>query len=504
MTYRFHPRRNQSAPQTWDGFRRAIRKVDRDTLLIEAAGATAAIARGEFDENHAKSGLTPWTIGDVARTALAWARFNRPEADAGTLMQLCNQNIHIVDEGLLGNPESTEGLGQVLSRLYFEQFPSQTSVMASVARALLLFGSAAEHPQDFSPKAMTPGWFEAITGGLTLDDYVEAVFLITVMTQSNGGRFSLSWLEGSAFEGLKDVISFDVLRRVFTEHLVTNVTDFKAVNRTFQEHLPPAQKKFAFNPLAATPFIEGVAPIPIAPWGQAIIRKASPPAIYHLGLRKLGGGFADDLGAVFQHYVGRQLALVHGEVQVVGELKHGPQRERKDSCDWFLDLPGMLVLVECKARQPIESLRIGGSDWMSSVSGSIGHAIRQLNRSSDEFESICAEEPRLDPGKPRVGLVVTLEPFYVTQNWILAEQLPMSDMPVAVLSVGELETLVALSAGELESTLAEAASGAEGRLMRFTHEPAAVDKGENALLATTWDSIDLFARVESAKERLQD
>lgn len=269
MTYRFHPRRTHPEPITWDGFKRAIRKVDRDSLLLEAAGATAAIARGELDEKHAKRGLTPWTIGDVARTALAWAEFQRPVANARTLTHLCNQNFHIIDEGVVEDPESTEGLGQVLSRLYFEQFPSQTSVMAAVARALLLFGSAAEHPQDFSPKVMTPGWFEAITGGLTLDDYVEAVFLISVMTQTNGGSFSLSWLEGPAFAGLEEVISFDVLRRVFTEHLVTNVGEFKSVNRTFQEHLPPAQKKFAFNPLAATPFIEGVAPTPIAPWGQA-------------------------------------------------------------------------------------------------------------------------------------------------------------------------------------------------------------------------------------------
>lgn len=503
MTSRFQPSRRRSAPPTWDGFKRAVRKVDRDSLLLQAAGTTAAIARGELDEAHAKRGLTPWTIADVARTALAWAGLQRPVADAMTLLQLCNQNFHIVDEGLVGNPESTEGLGQVLSRLYFEQFPSQTSVMAAVARTILLFGSAAEHPPEFSPKVMTPGWFEAITGGLTLDDYVEAVFLISVMTQTNGGSFSLKWLEGPAFEGLDEVISFDVVRRVFTEHLVTTVAEFKAVNRGFQEHLPPAQKKFAFNPLAAKPFIEGVAPIPISPWGQAIIRKASPPAIYHLGLRELGGGFPDDLGALFQHYVGRQLALVDGEARVLAEFKHGPRRERKDSCDWFLDLPGMLVLIECKARQPIESLRIGSSDWMSSVSGSIGHAICQLNRSSDSIESICTEEPHLDASKPRVGLVVTLEPFYVTENWILAEQLPKSDIPVAVLSVGELESLVVLSAEELERVLAEAAKAAENLLIRVTPEQAESEGRENSLLATTWESIGLFARVEAVKEQMR-
>jgi hypothetical protein len=246
-----------------------------------------------------------------------------------------------------------------------------------------------------------------------------------------------------------------------------------------------------------------VAPIPIAPLGQAIIRKATPPALYHLGLRALGTGFPDELGALFQHYVGRQLALVEGGTQVLPEFKHGPRRERKDSCDWLLDLPGMLVLIECKARQPIESLRIGSSDWMSSVTGSIGYAIGQLNRSNDCIQSICAEEPRLDASKPRVGLVVTLEPFYVTQNWILAEQLPQSDIPVAILSVGELEQLVVLSAEELEHVLAEAAQAAENRQMRIAPERAEPDGRENSLLATTWDSIGLFARVVAAKEQMR-
>lgn len=477
--------------------------MDRDSLLLIAAGTTAAIARGELGETHAKRGLTPWTIADVARTALAWSELQRPVADARTLEQLCNQNLHIIDEGLIGNPESAEGLGQVLSRMYFEQFPSQTSVMAAVARSLLLFGSAAEHPPGFSPKVMTPGWFEGITGGLTLDDYVEAIFLISVVTQTNGGGFSLKWLEGPAFEGLEGLISFDVVRSVLTEHLTTTVTEFKATNRSFQERLPSAQKKFAFNPLADKPFIEGVASVPIAPWVQAIIRKASPPAIYHLGLRELGSGFPDELGARFQHYVGRQLAVVDGEVQVLPEVKHGPRRARTDSCDWFLDLPGMLVLIECKARQPIESLRIGSSDWMSSVSDSIGHAIRQLNQSNARIQSICTEEPRLDASKPRVGLVVTLEPFYVTQNWILAERLPQTDIPMAVVSVGELERLVVLSAEELEQVLAQAIQPVEGGLMRIAPEQGGAEDRENPLLTTAWDSIGLFARVDAAKEQLR-
>ena len=39
---------------------------------------------------------------------------------------------------------------------------------------------------------MKPRWFESITGGLTLDEYIESVFLVSVVTQQHNGGFSLS------------------------------------------------------------------------------------------------------------------------------------------------------------------------------------------------------------------------------------------------------------------------------------------------------------------------
>lgn len=493
--------KSKTAP-TWEQFKAAVRGVDRDSLLVQAAAATAEIGREGFSDKWSKFGLTPWNIADVARTALAWGAFLRPEADGQALLRLCNLDVQIADEEAIANPGSTETLGRVLSRVFFEQFPGQRSVAAEVARTILLFGSAAEFPDGFEPKAMTPGWFETLTAGLTLDEYVESVFLVAVGTQQNNGGFSLEWLDGPAFEGLDDVISFDAVRRTFTEHLLTTASVFKAANRGFQDPLPPAQKKFAFNPLADKPFIEGVAPIPIAPWAQAIIAKALPPAVYHLGLATLGEDFTHDLGTVFQHYTGRQLSLVEGEGQVFPEVAYGPRRASRDSCDWFLDLPEMLVLIECKARQPIESLRTGGPDWLYSVEGSIGKGITQLNRSNLDIASINAANPQIDTTKPRVGVVVTLEPFYLNQNWLLWDQLPMPEFPVGVISVGELESLVCLRIDELVQVLRAAADSSRENVMLLADALADTNGRENPLLVSTWESIGLFGRVDKASKRL--
>lgn len=132
---------------------------------------------------------------------------------------------------------------------------------------------------------------------------------------------------------------------------------FKTEHRKWQDPLPSSQKKYAFNPLQDKPFIEIAENVMIAPWMQAILMKALPPSIYHLARNAHGDAFTRDLGHVYQHYVGRQLQLVAGERVVIPEMAYGPRKGRQDSCDWLLDPPGLLVLIECKARQPIESLR---------------------------------------------------------------------------------------------------------------------------------------------------
>ena len=489
-----------TVPPTWERFRAAVRRVDRDSLLIQAAAASAAIAKDQLPPESASLGLTPWNIADVARTSLAWASFQRPEANGQTLLQLSNMNAQLVDEGLLISEGSIDPLGQILSRTFFEQFPGQRSILAGVSRSILLFGSAAELPPDFAPEAMNSGWFEAITGGLSLEEYVESVFLVSVGAQQSEGKFSLNWLDGSAFQGLEDVFSFEAIRRTFSEHLLTDPTSFKEANRRFQDPLPNGQKKFAFNPLSDKPFISGIGDVALAPWVQAIIAKALPPAIYHVGLRSLGVEFTHDLGHVFQHYVGRQLNLVEGDRQVIPEVPYGPKRDLRDSCDWFLDLPGLLVLIECKARQPIESLRTGGIDWLQSVEGSIGKGISQLNRSHLDIATIAASSGSLDAKKRQVGIVVTLEPFYLNQNWLIRDELVAADFPVGVLSVGELEALVMLGSEPLEKMLCAAADASRDNVMLLAQDPAAGH--ENPLLVDTWNSISLFARIEQATERL--
>lgn len=496
-------RRPIRLPRTWEDFRREVRKVDRDSLLIQAATATARMEREGPSDEEKKLGFLPWTIADVARTAIVWAGFERPLTDRRSLQRLCNMNFHLIDEEAPSDPGSDGRLGRILSRLYFEQFPPQLGVMSGVSRTLLLFGSAVEFAPGFSPEAMAPGWFEQVTNGISLDDYVGAIFLISLMTQMNAGRFDPHWFDNPRFQELSDVLPLSAAQRIFAETLLTTIDDFKIKNRAAQDPANSAEKKYAFNPLHDTPFIGGVDEIPIAPFVRAIIAKASPVAVYHQAREALGDAFTRDLGSVFQHYVGRNLALVGAGCDVIPEVRYGPKNNSVDSCDWFLDLPGLVVLIECKARQPIESLRRGGDDWLSSVQGSIGKGISQLNRSHSSISQISSVEPQLDSSKPRVGIVVTLGPFYVSQNWPIWDHLPHSDLPTGVLSASELESLVLLDTGELERELMNAARDARGNRMLLSGALNAAADRENPLLSSTWESIGVFAQAEEAARSMR-
>lgn len=516
-----HPARRVRPTPTWDRFKSEVRKADRDSLLLEAAALSAIYAKGADRDEWKPQGVTPWTIADVARTALAWGGPSR-RSDRVTLARLCHMNAllvdeegtsvassvgahkQLVDESIETLAASSDRLARILARTFFEQFPGQRSIMSEVARSILLFGSAAEFPADFEPKVMTPGWFERLTNGITFDDYIESVFLFSILAQQQNGLVSVGVLDSPALRELADIFPLDAARRVFSEHLVTTVDAFKQTNRQWQDPLPPAEKKFAFNPLTEKPFIEGVAPVPVAPWVQAIITKALPPSIYFLPPSELRKAFADDLGPVFQHYAGRQLQLVCGERKVIPEVRYKAGKQGIDSCDWFLDLPDVLVLIECKSRQPVESLRVGGTGWLRSIEDSIGKGIRQLNRSNADIDLIGSSCPQIDSSKPRVGIIVTLEPFYLNQNWLIRERLEQAEFPVGVLAIGELESLVLLDAEALGQALLAAAGATTDHVMLLNPALDKTDDRKNPLLARTWDSIGLFARIDRLAERLEE
>ena len=87
-----------------------------------------------------------------------------------------------------------------------------------------------------------------------------------------------------------------------------------AFRAAFKEHSAgtATAARFDYNPLVATPFVDMGSGDPVAPATRLILRTVTPGGLYYAGLTKHGKAFADDLGGLFEYYIGRQLKLVDG------------------------------------------------------------------------------------------------------------------------------------------------------------------------------------------------
>lgn len=474
-----------------------VREKDRESLIRVAAATTAGMLAGTAPSGSA-AGLTPWAIADVARTSIAWGGFARPIADETTLVQLTNAYVNVEEELLEKSGSTPTALMEFMARMSMEQFPLQLDVMPELARAKLLFDRNRPFSAAHSPEVMKGGWFEDLYG-YSLDDFLGSVFLAHGAALSNLGTYEPSWLREAADSGALGELTFEVISGVFRDHLSATVHQFKVRNRSAQSSVTDKKKKYAFNPLRDRPFITDVAATPVAPLAHSIMGKVSPSSIYYSAIRSLGEGFGRDLGHVFEDYVGDQLRILGATLTPEVGYKKGKDLIR--STDWFLELEDWLVLLECKSARPVESVRLGDENILDLLDSNLGKGIRQVNRSHSDFSLIKAQEGSLSM-KPRLGLVVTLEPFFANNNPWLREHLQAADIPLAIASAAELESLVTLGAGELNAALTDAASVAAPSTAIFLNDGLKSAAGRaNVLLR---DAFDGYAFMKFLDREVSD
>jgi len=109
---------------------------------------------------------------------------------------------------------------------------------------------------------------------------------------------------------------------------VTSVDDFKTANGR-----PPstAFRRYGFNPLMSRPVIVGLTDDWLTPVPGVLARRISSLGIYYAGVDRWKNAFADDLGNVFENYVGRNLALLES-AEVHHEIcpqEEPPRRDRR-------------------------------------------------------------------------------------------------------------------------------------------------------------------------------
>ena len=93
-----------------------------------------------------------------------------------------------------------------------------------------------------------------------------------------------------------------------------------------------------------------------------------------------------------------------------------------------LSLPGALALIERKARQPVESLRVGSADWRDSVRSQVwGRASGDSIGRIESIQAIADREPTIGSDDATGRNRRHSEPFYADQTRSLPSVSPRSE-----------------------------------------------------------------------------
>lgn len=478
-------------PVPYSRYKNEVRKLDRESLIKACARKSADLEASGLPPRSTQP-FNQWSLADIARVSIAYGGPRRIAVTDAELARLCQ--LHLTIDDPITDGDSAGAAGAIL-RIANEQLGWQVEIQPAFARTLLLFGKAAPWPASRKPKVMTGEWFTELFG-VDLETYVAGTFIAFTAAGSNEGNFHLDWLEGDAFARVRNTFSSESMRAVFDNHLSTDTSGFKAMNREGERRTRFDIQKYSFNPLREKPFITDIAPTPLAPNLRAIVDKISPLSVFYRAIPSLQNAFATDLGYVFEAYVGTQLRLL-GEDAVVPEVNYPSGKNDVDSIDYFVRVGPYILLVECKSTRPDERVRLGEPDYVESLQRQVGKGISQINESNDKFSAIVAEEPRLAGRNQRVGVVVTLEDhFAASAPWIQADLTP-ADIPVAILSIRELEQLVTLDVDSLENLIRDSlARCGEDNVLQLWAGDAATSAGPNPIITNAFDSSILMRLVD--------
>jgi hypothetical protein len=153
---------------------------------------------------------------------------------------------------------------------------------------------------------------------------------------------------------------------------------------------------------------------------------------------KWGTRFSDDLGDLFENYIGAQLRLQsHGPVEFGFKYDH----DRKEAFDYIITLPEVVVLFEVKSVRPTAAVRAGSDAARSEIERMLAKGIAQLERADELIERGHSAFVHIPTDRPRVGALITMEDFHVVNS---TSHAPVSRrdrpaLPITIASAGQIE-----------------------------------------------------------------
>lgn len=423
---------------SFDEFRQRVRRHSPSTLLPAIASrAREKVLRDSWFQRPRLE--MPWALAAAARVSLMYGNEHRRPATKADVLPICSAFASLK---ALPPQANRDQLRAFLLQMVYEQLPYQSSVGNDVARSVAMFRDSLA---ETATSVLTPPALAGVLGG-TVVEFVGTGWLLFASAMSNDGWFLDEWIDQPQFEEVVADLPGSTLRALIHQSFAADVAAQREDGLRLLGDISrePERERLAYNPLMNRPLVTMAAGRYLIPSPLLLLRRATTTGIYYAAMTALGPAIGNDLGAVFEHYVGRQLSQLPG-ARLVPEISHGHPEQR--TVDWFVVLDDLLVLVEVKAPRLTEAGRAGDAALADELDRTIGKARRQIDRtatllSTPPPEVTTAAIPKHLPVR---GLVVTLEPYHLVQSPLLEEMLPVTSTPTTVVSVHDLEHMVALA-----------------------------------------------------------
>lgn len=432
--------------------------------------------------------FAPWALADIARVSLVMGNEHRSDAIMQDVLECAAAYAAVKDPDLLGT--LADGRDKFILRLGFEQSLWQQPTRHELGRMVAILEQTTTSE---TLKVIQPGWEQTLFG-CTLSQFIGIGFIAHTLAVKYSGRFSTEWLDDPALADITSQIPLTLMDDILAYHFVGDIDHFQ--NKR-DENESSALRRFSLNPLLSQPIVSGIGNELLVPVPAMALRKVSSSGIWHMGFDRWLNDFAEDVGELFQQYVGRQLGTIT-EGQVLPEIVYNGNDR---SVDWMVVGKQAVILIEVKSARSTEDIRLGSPTAWQGLADKLAYAFDQIANTDRLIAQGHPEFSHIPPQLPRLGLIVTMELFpFVNATPIRAQYGGGSvTIPTAVCSSNELEWLVSLQDRELDGYLLQFMNDPTKEGFGLTADLVGVEFGRNAVLDEAWASFG-WARPPEATD----
>jgi hypothetical protein len=361
-----------------------------------------------------------------------------------------------------------------LVRLAFEQFRWQLSEFEELARPHALFVEAAARVPSATAFADS-AWRTAL--GCSVDEFVRLGFFLFVWASQHEGWVDLSWLDLPNFREVLEIFPRDRIESVTSQKLSASFAEFRAMDS--QRIMPANALEHRFNPLVARPLVQMRNGRLLTPHPLLILHRLGVNGLYYD--RVSDDGFTDQLGDVFEEYVGMHLRLLAG-----ADVRHAVMAGPSDEViDYVVVLPEVVLLVEVKATRLTEAARAGLAQLDTDRDRTLGKAYAQITRAARYIEQEHPAFAFVPKGRQLRGIVTTLEPYWNAVSGL--GPAPTATVPTTVAHIRELEYLASVGlVNDVSAALLTLTGTHSNQALHHAVEHLARDR--NPILERGWDA----------------